>query len=499
LNKVAKHEYASMSTPVDRYFPDNIAKNYVGGKWMGGDDGKHIAVYDPADGTKIASCALADNTSLHIAIDAARLSFERGDIADMRPIERASLMRKIATEIRKLADDGAHILCRESGKTLNDAKDEFEEAAQYFEYYGGVADKIEGKSIPLGQDYVDYTIYEPHGVSAQIVPWNFPVSLAARSLAPAIAAGNSVIIKSPELDPLALSLLGHAFDQAGVPHGVLSILNGIGSKLGAQLVASNQIDQIVFTGSVPTGQSILRAASENITPTLMELGGKSAAIAFQDANINTLLDSIRYGIFFNAGQVCSAMSRLLVHEDIYQDVIDQSVHLAENLTIGHGLDNPDHTPLISAQQLDNVEKLTSMARQDRAMIATGGSRLDRPGHFMAPTILTHVDPSSHIAQNEIFGPVLCISKFKTQDEAIQIANSTEFGLVAGVFTSDITRAHQSARKLRAGQIFVNEWFAGGIATPFGGVGKSGFGREKGLEALYNYVHTKNIAISLKSS
>jgi aldehyde dehydrogenase (NAD+) len=360
-----------------------------------------------------------------------------------------------------------------------------------------VADKIEGKSIPLGPDYVDYTVFEPYGVSAQIVPWNFPVSIAARSLAPSMAAGNSTIVKSPELDPIALALLGTALERAEVPAGAVSILNGIGADLGARLVACSEVDQIVFTGSVATGQHILRSAADNVVPSLMELGGKSAAVAFEDADIETLISSLKSGIFYNAGQVCSAMARVLVHRSIYDQAVERAAELANGLRVGHGLDEPEHTPLVSAQQLERVEALTSTARQDGARVAAGGARLDRAGYFMAPTILADVDPASRVAQEEIFGPVTCFTPFDTEAEAIAMANGTEFGLVAGIFTRDLTRAHRVARKLRAGQVFVNEWFAGGISTPFGGVGKSGFGREKGLEALYNYVRTKNIAISLK--
>ena len=479
------------------YLRDGLARNFLAGSWVDGDEGRAIAVEDPGLAEHVADCAEAGETTLARAIEAARKSFDRGDLSDMQPSARGRLLLRVAQEIRGIADEGSALLCRESGKSLEAAFDEFEEAAQYFEYYGGVADKIEGKSIPLGHDYVDYTVYEPFGISAQIVPWNFPVSLAARSLAPAMAAGNSTVIKSPELDPIGLAMLGLALERADVPAGTVSILNGIGAELGAKLVASSEIDQIVFTGSIPTGQAILHAAADTVTPALMELGGKSAAVVFEDANLDTLMSSLQSGIFYNAGQVCSAMARVLVHRSIYDEAVECAAALANGLSVGHGLDNPVHTPVISAQQLARIEDITSTAKQDGARIAAGGARIDCKGYFMAPTILADVDPSSRVAQEEIFGPVACMTPFDTEAEAIAIANGTEFGLVAGVFTRDLARSHRVARKLRAGQVFVNEWFAGGIATPFGGVGKSGFGREKGLEALYNYVRTKNIAISLK--
>ena len=479
------------------FLNNGLARNFLAGTWTEGDGGAVIAVEDPGLEEHVADCAQAGEDSLARALEAARASFDRGDLADMNPHARARLMQRIAQEIRAIADEGAQLLCRESGKSLSAAHEEFEEAAAYFEYYGGMADKIEGKSIPLGPDYADYTVFEPYGVSAQIVPWNFPVSIAARSLAPSMAAGNSTIIKSPELDPIGLAMLGVALERADVPSGAVSILNGIGADLGARLVASSQVDQIVFTGSVPTGQAILRSAADTVTPSLMELGGKSAAVVFEDANLDTLMTSLQSGIFYNAGQVCSAMARVLVHRSIYDEAVERAAALANGLSVGHGLDDPEHTPVVSALQLSRIEELTSTARQDGVRVAAGGARLDRKGYFMAPTILADVDPARRVAQDEIFGPVTCFTPFDTETEAIAMANGTEFGLVAGIFTRDLARSHRVARKLRAGQVFINEWFAGGISTPFGGVGKSGFGREKGLEALYNYVRTKNIAISLK--
>ena len=452
---------------------DGLARNFLAGNWVEGDQQAKISVEDPATLEIIADCALASEQNLDTALVDARDCFSRGDLADMLPIKRADLMRQIAHEIRALKSEGGLLLCRESGKTLIAAEDEFEEAAQYFDYYGGVADKIEGKSIPLGPHYVDFTYLEPYGVSAQIIPWNFPVSLAARSMAPALAAGNSVIVKAPELDPLALLMLGLALQRAGVPSGAVSILNGTGAELGAQLVASPLIDQIVFTGSVATGQAILRSAAENVTPSLMELGGKSAAIVYGDADIEQVVTSIKSGIFFNAGQVCSALSRLLVERSRYDELVERAISLASGLSIGPGLENPDLTPIISAGQLDAIEEMTSKTRQHGARVGCGGTRIDRLGHFMAPTILWDVAPASLVAQQEIFGPVLCITPFDRDDEAIEIANGTDFGLVAGVFTRDLDRAHLAAKKLRAGQIYVNEWYAGGISTPFGGTGKSG--------------------------
>lgn len=467
--------------------------NYIDGEWV--DSAQHLAISNPGTAEPLATIAQASLADAERAVQAARRCADSGALSSVRPAQRVTWLLRIAEEIRAVADEGAWVLCQENGKSLNDARDEFTEAARYFEYYAGMADKIEGSSIPLGNGYMDFTVYDPMGVSAQIVPWNFPVSICARSLAPALAAGNAVVIKSPELSPLGMCVLLRAIAKAGLPHGAVNLICGRGREVGSHLVKHAGIDQIVFTGSVPTGQTILRDAAEHAIPSVMELGGKSAAIAFADADRQQLLASVKGGIFFNAGQVCSAMSRLLVQREIYEEIVEAVVELAEGLSVGLGQDNPDLTPVVSAGQLASIETLCRRAIDEGAVAATGGEAYsDRAGHFMRPTVFRDVSPEMCIAQVEVFGPVLAIIPFDTEEQALAIANGTDFGLVAGVFTQDISRAMRCARRLKAGQVFVNEWYAGGIETPFGGVGLSGFGREKGQEALYSYVRTKNVAI-----
>lgn len=467
--------------------------NFIDGHWV--DSAQKIVVNNPADGTVLATIAQAGHDDAEKAIAAARRCADSGTLARVRPAQRTTWLLQIAASIRAITEEAAWVLCQENGKSLNDARDEFVEAARYFEYYAGMADKIEGTSIPLGDDYVDFTEYEPMGVSAQIVPWNFPVSICARSLAPALAAGNAVVIKSPELSPLGMCMLLKAITQVDLPQGAVNLLCGQGRDVGAYIVGHSDIDQIVFTGSVPTGQSILRAAAEHATPCVMELGGKSAAVVFPDADREQLMTSVKNGIFFNAGQVCSALSRLLVHRDIYEEVVQQVVTLAEGLSIGGGSDNADLTPVISSEQLASIQNLCQRAAKEGSVLVVGGQACpNQPGYFMQPTIFRDVDPRSCIGQEEVFGPVLAVIPFDDEDAAIKIANGTDFGLVAGVFTQDISRAMRCTRRLRAGQVFINEWYAGGIETPFGGVGLSGFGREKGQEALFSYVRTKNIAM-----
>lgn len=470
--------------------------NFIDGQWT--DNEHRITVCNPGTTEPVATIAQADLADAQRAIEAARRCADSGELTHARPAQRVAWLLEIAAQIRTVTEEGAWVLCQENGKSLRDARDEFIEAARYFEYYAGMADKIEGTSIPLGNDYMDFTVYDPMGVSLQIVPWNFPVSICARSLAPALAAGNAVIIKSPELSPLGLCVLLQAIERSGLPRGAVNLLCGRGREVGAFMAGHSQIDQIVFTGSVATGQSILRAAAEHAIPSVMELGGKSAALVFPDADREQLLASVRNGIFFNAGQVCSAMSRLLVHRSVYEEVVADVVAMAEGLSVGLGQDNPDHTPVISASQLASIEALCRRAVEQGAVVTTGGEAISRlRGHFMAPTVLRDVTEDMEIAQTEVFGPVLAVMAFDTEEQAITIANGTQFGLVAGVFTQDLNRALRCARRLCAGQVFVNEWYAGGIETPFGGVGLSGFGREKGQEALYSYVRTKNLALRIK--
>ncbi len=471
-------------------------QNYIDGHWVDGE--RQLLVSNPATTQPVASIALAGIDEAERALDAATRCADGGALSRPRPAQRVQWLLRIAAQIRALTEEGAWVLCQENGKTLRDARDEFVEAARYFEYYAGMADKIEGSSVPLGNGYVDFTTHEPMGVSVQIVPWNFPVSICARSLAPALAAGNAVVVKSPELSPLGLCVLFRAIERAGLPRGAANLLCGLGSEVGAHLVSSPKAKQIVFTGSVATGRSILAAAAHWATPSVMELGGKSAAVVFPDADREQVLASVRSGIFFNAGQVCSAMSRLLVHRDVHDEVLAAVADLARGLVSGPGEDNPDHTPLISAAQLERVQAICNAAIAEGAQAVVGGDREgDRTGHFMQPTVFAGVRADMKIAREEVFGPVLVVMPFETEDEAVEIANGTDFGLVAGVFTRDLDRALRLTRRLRAGQVFVNEWYAGGIETPFGGVGLSGFGREKGQEALYSYVRTKNVAIRVQ--
>lgn len=474
-------------------------QNYIDGKFTDGGAGK-LTVDDPGTGKPLAEQAVADAADVDRAIAAAQRVHQSGVLAAMRPIERGRMVRAMGDYLLAKIDEIAPILTLEAGKPLWEARIEVEGAARYFEYYGNQAETVEGRSIPLGAGYFDFTTYEPFGVSAQIIPWNYPLEMTARSLSAALATGNSCVIKTPELDPLTNRFFAEAAEHAGLPAGAVNILCGYGHEAGAALAAHPGVNQIVFTGSVPTGIAIASAAAQNVVPCVLELGGKSAAIVHEDADLEAFMNDVRWGIYFNAGQVCSAMSRVIVHEKQHDELIDRVTALAKSLSVGPGIERGEFGPnmgaMVSEKQRDRAEGMVSDAVREGATAATGGHKMNQPGFFLEPTVMTGVTPDMAIANEEVFGPVLSVLKFSQEDEAIRIANGTPYGLVGGVFTRDLDRATRAASKIRAGQVFVNEWFAGGVETPFGGYGKSGYGREKGREALWNYVQTKNVAIKL---
>jgi aldehyde dehydrogenase (NAD+) len=468
--------------------------NFIGGKAVG--SAETIAVEDPATGAIFAEVARADTRTVDAAVAAARARFDAGTLWGMRPLARGDLLHAVAAGLITRREEIANVLCRESGINISGARSGVDEAASYFRYYGGLAAASRTRTISLGSDYADYVVPQPIGVSAQIVPWNFPLALAARGIAPALAVGCTVVVKAPELTPLALLMLAEICAEAGLPDGAVNVITGYGHDAGAHLAAHPDIDQITFTGSVQTGRAILRAAAETITPVTAELGGKSAGIVLADADIAQVVDSARWGMFWNAGQVCSGFARMLVHRSIHDRVVDAVADEVSKLTIGPGIDDCDLTPVISERQLDHVEAITKAGIAAGGRAVTGGSRIDRAGYFMAPTIIAEAPLDAPSMREEIFGPVLSIMPYDDLSDAIRIANDTPYGLVAGVFTADINAALSVADRLKGGQVFVNEWFAGGIETPFGGVGQSGYGREKGEEALLGYLAPKNIGIRI---
>ena len=471
-------------------------QNYINGKFVAGGAGR-IEVSSPANGQTVGEQALADASDVDKAVTAAKALHISGKFSALRPVERGRMVQKMGQYLLQHKDKLAELLSLEQGKPLWESNIEIEGAARYFEYYGNQAETVEGRSIPLGQGYFDFTIYEPFGVSAQIIPWNYPIEMTARSLSAALATGNACVIKSPELTPLTHYIFAEAAEAAGLPEGAVNILCGLGRDAGAALTAHRDVNQIVFTGSIATGIAIASSAAKNVVPCVLELGGKSAAIVHDDADLQAFESDLRWGIFFNAGQVCSAMSRVIVHSSRKTELLDRAAAVAQSLHLDEGVNLPEFGnnmgAMVSDAQRDRAETMVAVAVADGAELVCGGRRPNRQGAFLDPTVIS-CQPDNAIAQQEVFGPVLSVLSFENDDEAVAIANATDYGLVAGVFTQDLNRATKAAAELRAGQVFVNEWYAGGVETPFGGYGKSGYGREKGREALWNYVQTKNIAI-----
>ncbi|MFC3166222.1 aldehyde dehydrogenase family protein [Ciceribacter thiooxidans] len=471
-------------------------RNFIDGEWVDSSDGRTIPVTDPATGRNIAHVACGAAAEIDMAVTAARRCFESRRLQLMSPASRGELMFAIAEQLDLLADEIAEVEIQDNGKTRAGGYNEVKLTQRYLRYYGGMADKLEGRQIPLGDGIVDYTVHMPYGVSAQIVPWNGPLPVGARSIACALITGNTVVLKSPEDSPLSLFLLAEACERASVPKGAVNIVCGYGQEAGATLVGHKDIDHIVFTGSVETGKSVLRAAAERVIPCVMELGGKSAAIVYADADLDDAARNITRGILHHSGQICSAASRLVVNRSIVGTLVEKIRAEAARRSVGPGADGCDMGPVISERQLSRIEALCDAGVAEGATLEMGGKRLDREGYFLPPTIFTNVSPDMRIAQEEFFGPVLVVLPFDTPEEAVAIANGTDYGLAAGVFSRDLKLTLWTVDRLVAGQVYVNDWWVGGVETPFGGARRSGYGREKGQEALLGYVQTKNVGIRL---
>ena len=469
---------------------------FIDGAFTPSASGQVTDVIDPSTGETIAAVASAGPADVDRAVEAARGAAE-GTWGMLEPKHRGELLWALSRALEENAEDFAELETRNTGKPLLRSRREVASTVRYFRYYAGAADKIHGETIPLGRDYLDFTLREPLGVTAHIVPWNAPLNMVGRSVAPALAAGNAAVVKPATQTPLTALRLARLF-SATFPPGTYNVVPGPGTRAGAHLARHRGVDAITFTGSVQTGREVMRAAADHIKPLVLELGGKSPSLILDDADIGLATREVIKGIYANTGQFCNASSRVIVDARVKDAVTEQLVTLTEQLRVGPGIDNPDMGPLISAAQLDRVLGYIQAGIEQGARCLTGGGRPHRPdgGYFVAPTVFDQVNPQSRIAQEEIFGPVLTVLTVDDDDHALQVANSVQYGLAAGVFTNDLNRAIRLAKNLKAGQIYVNEYFAGGEETPFGGYKQSGYGREKGLAALEHYTQIKNVAVRL---
>ncbi|GAB3684654.1 aldehyde dehydrogenase family protein [Salinisphaera aquimarina] len=470
---------------------------FIGGGWCDAADGATFDTRDPAhDDCVLADVARGGALDIDAAVTAARAAWPAW--AATAPADRSACLRRLADAVEAAAETLATIEVLDNGKSLTLARAEVAGCVAYLHYYAGAADKIQGETVPLGDGYLDYVQREPLGVSAHIVPWNAPLSMLCRSLAPALAAGNTAVVKPAEQTPLSALKLAQVLADAGLPNGVFNVVTGFGSEAGAALAAHAGIDSITFTGSVATGRAVLRAAAEHVKPVVVELGGKSPQLVFADAGLEQVAREVVKGIFTNSGQYCDAGSRLLVEQSVAEPLCERVVGIARELSVGPGLDAPDLGPLVSREHFERVCGYMTLARQEGARALIGGAPLDRPGCFVPPTIYADVSPAMRIYREEIFGPVLTVTPFADEDEALALANDCDYGLAAGVFTADIDRALRLASRIEAGYIMVNEYFAGGIGAPFGGCKLSGYSRERGLVALENYTRTRNVVIRWKT-
>lgn len=455
--------------------------------------------YDPATGKDFASYAVGGLNDIDAAVDAAREAFDNGPWKRLKPFERGRYLHKIGEELLARRDEIARRLVLDSGKPLRDAYWEVDCSARFFEFYAGVCDKLQGTSVPLGPGVMDWTIREPIGVSAQIVPWNYPLQVAIRGVAPALAAGCTVVIKPSTETPISLYDFAKIAKDVGLPDGVINIVNGSGSVVGDRLARHPGVDQVTFTGSVPVGAKVIQATSHNAVPSNMELGGKSPQLVFADADFDRILPIVHQGMYLHAGQVCNAGTRLLVERSVHDEVVERLSAMNQAMSLGHGMDDPDMGPVVSRAQQQSVEEYVSIARSEGTVLEgaelPGDPGLEN-GFFIRPTMVVDLPTDARIMREEIFGPLLGVVPFDTPEEAIALANDSEFGLVAGVHTTNISTAMLAAQELQAGQVWINSFGVGlDVEFPFSGYKRSGFGREKGLEALDGYLQVKNVSVA----
>src|SRR5579871_1586740 len=487
-------------------FIDKPRQMLINGRWVNAASGKTFPTYNPATGEVLAQVAEGDREDIERAAKAARQAFENGPWRRMTASERGRLIWKLADLLEQHTEEFGYIESLDNGKPLAIAKAaDVPLAVDLLRYMAGWATKIEGNTIPIsvpytpGAKYLAYTLREPVGVVGQIIPWNFPLLMAAWKLGPALATGCTVVLKPAEQTPLSALRLGELIMEAGIPDGVVNIVPGYGETAGAALAAHPDVDKVAFTGSTEVGKLIVQAAAGNLKKVSLELGGKSPAIVFPDADMDVAIAGTSSAIFFNMGQCCTAGSRLYVHKNVFDKLMQGVADNAGKIKIGHGLDPETQLgPLVSDEQFKRVTGYLAAGRQQGARVVTGGNRVGEQGYFVQPTVLTDTNPNMSVIREEIFGPVVCAIPFDDADldRIARTANDTTYGLAASIWTRDLGIAHKLARRIKAGTVWINTHNFGDPALPFGGYKQSGWGREMGYEAIELYTEIKAVAAAL---
>jgi betaine-aldehyde dehydrogenase len=480
-----------------RHSPGAHYQMYIDGRFVDGQNGQTLQVYDPSTEEAIATVPAGNDRDIDRAVQAATTAFYQRWKA-VTAQERGRILLRLADRVRARRTELAELETRNTGKPIAESEYDMDDAATCFEYYGGLATKINGEVLPVPAEAVAFAMREPIGVAGQIIPWNYPILMATWKIAPALAAGCTVVLKPAEQTPLTILEFAKEFEAAGVPPGVINIVTGDGPGAGAPLVSHPGVRKIAFTGSAEVGKLIMRGAADQLKRVSLELGGKSPNIFFSDADFENAVDGALFGTFVNQGEVCSAGSRVLVQRDIYQKFVDAAAAKARTIRLGPGLDRDNKMgPLVSAEQRDRVAGYLDIGRRE-AKLAVGGGRPKQfeKGWYIEPTIFYDVDNSATIAQEEIFGPVMSVIPFKDEAEAIRIANATPYGLAAAVWTRDIFKAFRVVKSLEAGIVWVNHMQPTFVEAPWGGYKASGFGRELGHWGVEEYLETKQVFINL---
>lgn len=484
---------------IEKLLPNRniVQKMFIDGCWIESSSGCTREIINPATEECIALVTEGTAEDVTVAVEAAHRAFYEDGWGESKARERAGMLNQLANLLETKCEEFAYIETLNNGKTLQDARYDVMDAVNQIRYYAGLATKPHGQVYDVPDDMQAMVIAEPIGVVGQIVPWNYPLVMATQKIAPALAAGCTVVIKPAEQTPLTLIKLFELIEEVGFPKGVVNLLLGAGSVVGAEISRHPLVDMVTFTGGTTTGKSIMKTAADTIKKISLELGGKSPLIVFDDANFQAAVDYATFAIFANQGQVCSAGSRLILQEGIYEKFVDALVEKTKRIKVGDGLDETtDMGPLISEQQLNRVLQYIEIGKQEGATLLCGGNRLERNGYFVEPTIFTGTTPEMRIVQEEIFGPVLVIQTFKTESEAIKLANGTNYGLAGAVFTNDSARSMRVIRKLRAGITWVNSYHNTFNEAPWGGYKQSGIGRELGTFGFEEYLEMKQVNINL---